>query len=266
MHQSHIMNVGPSQRSFRDLWRHICSTYKLISVSKKIPESVDLRDDWWDISNQERTGSCAGWAIADSLLRYHFVKAGLLDKRARLSPRFIWMASKEIDSYTKFPTTFIELAFTSLKTSLDVAVNYGVVREDILPFHEHKLYSGTVEEFYNLASKYKICKYYRLGSSLRNWQLWIAQQGPVLFRIEVDDKFNNAFTFKNNGKKTKRLEEYGERIEGFGHAAVLVGYSPGTFIIRNSWGKEWGNDGFIEISHAYAKQALKETYGIEVKL
>ena len=43
------------------------------------------------------TGSCVGWAFADSLLRYHFVKAGKLRKHEHISVRYIWMAAKEMD-------------------------------------------------------------------------------------------------------------------------------------------------------------------------
>ena len=43
------------------------------------------------------TGSCVGWAFADSVLRYHFVKSGKLKKHEHMSVRYIWMAAKEMD-------------------------------------------------------------------------------------------------------------------------------------------------------------------------
>ena len=35
-----------------------------------------------------------------------------------------------------------------------------------------------------------------------------------------------------------------------GHCVMIVGYTPTGFIIRNSWGKKWGNNGYAEISYA----------------
>jgi hypothetical protein len=54
-----------------------------------IPNSFDLRETNWEINDQGATGSCAGWATADSLLRWHFVKKGVINPAELLSVRFI---------------------------------------------------------------------------------------------------------------------------------------------------------------------------------
>ncbi len=79
---------------------------------------------------------------ADSLLRWHFVKAGRIQRADRLSVRFAWMAAKETDQFDSAPTTFIEIAGTSLKSALDVARKFGAVHESVLPFDSGKLYGG----------------------------------------------------------------------------------------------------------------------------
>jgi hypothetical protein len=40
---------------------------------QKIPDFVDLCDTWWGMGDQGSTGSCVGWAKADSVLRWHFI-------------------------------------------------------------------------------------------------------------------------------------------------------------------------------------------------
>jgi hypothetical protein len=48
-----------------------------------------------------------------------------------------------------------------------------------------------------------------------------------------------------------------------GHAALLVGYTPATFIVRNSWGTtSWGDEGYGHASLAYARHAFTEAYGV----
>jgi hypothetical protein len=95
------------------------------------PASVDLRQTWWDIGNQESTGSCVGWGSTDGVARYHFVKAGRLAQNAKLSPRFTWMGSKETDEFTTRPETMIEGAGTSLKAAVEILRKYGAVPETL---------------------------------------------------------------------------------------------------------------------------------------
>jgi hypothetical protein len=57
------------------------------------------------------------------------VKANRIGANEQLSTRFIWMAAKETDRIVSFPTTFIESEGTSLKTALDIARKYGVVKD-----------------------------------------------------------------------------------------------------------------------------------------
>ena len=45
---------------------------------------------------------------------------------------------------------------------------------------------------------------------------------------------------------------------------ALVGYTSGRFIVRNSWGTDWGDGGFAYASLGYAAEAFTEAYGVEV--
>ena len=48
------------------------------------PAAFDLRAAWWDVGDQGETGSCVGWALADSVLRRQLVGAGRLAEAERL--------------------------------------------------------------------------------------------------------------------------------------------------------------------------------------
>ena len=45
---------------------------------------------------------------------------------------------------------------------------------------------------------------------------------------------------------------------------AIVGYKPGRFIVRNSWGTGWGDKGYAYPSLAYAQEAFTEAYGVNV--
>jgi hypothetical protein len=202
------------------------------------------------------TGACVGFATADGLLRYHFAKKGTITFKDMPSPRFIWMADKETDGITDYPTTFIESVGTEVKRALQIAHRYGFVLEEDLPI-TGALWQGTQEAFYMKAAQNRIIAYNSLGTDLNIWRKWLATGGPILARLGVDGSFHNATG--TNGE----LTAYDPNSTEGGHAVCLVGYrEDGGFIVRNSWGPEWGDQGFAYASPAYAQLAFTEAYGI----
>jgi C1A family cysteine protease len=258
-----VLNVIPSPAPERD-WRfeHADRAGLLAAAPAALPASKDLRTTWWKIGDQGSSGSCVGWATADSLLRWHFVKANRIPTNDKLSVRFIWMASKETDQFLTPPSTFIEVAGTSLKAALDVARKYGSVRENVLPFSNGTLFPGDEETFYAMASEFKIASYFNLTlrrpEDIEEWKRWLATKGPILTRLNVDRTWDNARDTKGN------LDVYKPKTARGGHAVALVGYTKDRFIVRNSWGTTWGDKGFGYASLAYAQDAFTEAYGVAV--
>lgn len=76
--------------------------------------------------------------------------------------------------------------------------------------------------------------------------------------MNVDDTWYKATV--NGGD----LAEYFSETARGGHAVALVGYDSGRFIVRNSWGTDWGDGGFAYASLAYAQEAFTEAYGVVV--
>jgi C1A family cysteine protease len=257
-----ILNVVPSRDTERD-WRieHADHAGLLAAPRAAVPASKDLRTTWWKIGDQGGSGSCVGWATADAVLRWHFVKVGRLRQSEKLAPRFTWMASKETDQFFSAPTTFIEVAGTSLKAALDVSRKYGAVRERVLPFNG-KLFAGEEQAFYARAAEFKISSYFNLTldrpSDMDEWKRWIATKGPILTRLNVDRTWYDASDNSGN------LDTYQAETASGGHAVALVGYTPDRFIVRNSWGTSWGDKGFGYASLAYAEDAFTEAYGVSV--
>ena len=251
-----ILNCIPSPDQEAD-WQYHNAEEAGVLAAAPVPTAKDLRDDtWWTVGDQGATGSCVGWASADSVLRWHLVQAGRLAKSDVLSPRFQWMAAKETDQFDKQPTSFIESAGTSLKGALDVARKWGAVRDKELPFKSGRLYRGDEATFYAIATQLKIAGYFNLGHSLSDWRAWIARNGPILTRLDVDATWDDATA--NKGK----LTTYKPSTRRGGHAVALVGYTAGGFIVRNSWGTNWGDSGFAYASNAYAGKAFTEAYGV----
>ena len=124
-----------------------------------------------------------------------------------------------------------------------------------LPFGSGKLYPGSVNTFYALAAQRRIASTFNLGANLASWRSWIATNGPILTRLDVDATWAGA-----SGTQGK-LDTYQPSTAQGGHAVAIVGYTPDRFIIRNSWGTGWGDKGFAYASNAYASAAFTEAYG-----
>jgi Papain family cysteine protease len=254
-----ILNCEESPHPETDWQYHNAEAAGLLAATTRaVPSSKDLRESWWKIGDQKSTGSCVGWAAADSVLRWHFTKAGRLGDTEWLSPRFQWMASKETDEFTAQPTTFVESAGTSLKAALDISRKWGAVRNSVLPFASGKLYPGEVATFYAIATQLKIAAYFNLGRDVTAWRSWLANNGPILTRLNVDATWDAAT--QNQGK----LSTYKPSTTRGGHAVALVGYTSSNFIVRNSWGTGWGDQGFAYATNTYAKQAFTEAYGVVI--
>ena len=213
--QERILNCEPS-RETEDDWRIDAASASGILTRTTLPDTFDLRESWWKIGDQGRSGSCVGWATGDSVIRWHLVNSDRLAKKRLISVRYIWMAAKETDEFTSRPTSFIETDGTSLKAALDVARKYGVVTDEVLGFN------------------------------------------GKMTRLNVDETWMNATA--TAGQLTTYKPE---TVQG-GHAVALVGYRPNEFIVRNSWGKAWGDKGFAYAADGYALEAFTEAYGITI--
>jgi papain like protease len=227
-----------------------------------LPDAVDLRRPWHPIADQGETASCVGWAVADSCLRWHLVEAGRLDPAQRLSARYVWMSAKETDQRDEYPSTFLEYDGTSLKAALDVVRKWGIALEEELPW-EGRLATIPPDAFNRSTRRRRIMAYYNLGDDTApdrtahfpEWRKWLHQSGPVLVLIAQDANFLAS---------TGELTTFDAPSAKGSHAAALYGYGPGYFLLRSTWGTDWGDAGYARLSLDYAAQAVIESYGVMV--
>jgi hypothetical protein len=230
-----------------------------LTETAAVPASVDLRAPWWAIDDQEQTGSCVGWATAEGVGRYHMQKASKITTMQLLSARYVWMASKETDTLTTRPESFVEEAGTTLKAAVEIGRKYGLALATELPFHiQTSMFTGNENTFFASCAQRRFASYFNLGRNLANWKTWLASNGPILVGLSVDSSWDNA---TNTGGNIDTFHP--DTVRG-GHAVAVVGYkTDGRFIIRNSWGTSWGDNGFGYVSAEYiAASFFNESYGV----
>lgn len=70
-------------------------------------------------------------------------------------------------------------------------------------------------------------------------------RSPVSVAVKVDNTFQSY-----------RSGVIDSKCHGFtNHAVIAVGYDADSFIIRNSWGSDWGEEGYIRMSRNTASRS-----------
>ena len=84
---------------------------------------------------------------------------------------------------------------------------------------------------------------------LKHMRAALALGHPFTLGISVHESFEGE-RMKHNGRAY--LPKPGERLLG-GHAVVVVGYHDAyeRFIVRNSWGRKWGLEGYFTLPYEY---------------
>jgi len=77
----------------------------------------------------------------------------------------------------------------------------------------------------------------------------LADRFPFVFGFTVYEAFESAAVAKSG---VLNMPEPDERVMG-GHAVMAAGYddSQKRFIIRNSWGMDWGRQGYFTMPYGY---------------
>ena len=149
---------------------------------------------------------------------------------------------------------------------------FGVPPEQYWPYQTAKFDTEPTAFCFAFASNFQATKYYRLdppGTTARvlldRIKSNVAAGLPSCFGFTVYSSISQAST---SGKIP--FPTTGEQVVG-GHAIDIAGYddklkienanpggatTTGAFLIRNSWGTSWGEDGYGWLPYEYVQQQL----------
>ncbi len=220
-------------------------------AASRLPAAVDLRAWASPVEDQGGLGSCTAQAGA-GVIEYYERKA--FGRHIDASRLFLYKVTRNLMK-TKGDTG------AYLRMTMGAMVLFGVPPEKYWPYTDAE--EGFDQEppafCYAFAQNYKTLLYYRhdpagvaRAAVLDRLKTHLAAGHPAMFGFTVYSSIDQAET-------TGRIPEpFGrERIEG-GHAVVAMGYddamtianssggeaSRGALLIRNSWGKGWGEAGY----------------------
>jgi len=213
--------------------------------SSELPPKVDLRPRFTAIEAQGETNSCTANAVAGA---YEYIlKRHLGDDAYDVSRLFVYYNARSLDpdfsGEVKDEGSAISLAVKSLG-------DFGICSEDTWPFDQAQVNEKPSDPAYEEAGKFLIEEYAVVPTELFAWKHCLAEGYPIVFGLELYNSFDQQ---RKPGLVPEPTPNEESREEHAGHAMVCVGYSDTdqVFIVRNSWGPEWGDAGYCYIPYRY---------------
>jgi len=201
-------------------------------------ESVDLRPQMPVVYDQEQLGSCTSHSSA-ALAQFLLIK----EKAENFTPSrlFIYYVSRYYEG------TVNEDSGAMLRDSMKAMAKYGCPHETLWPYDITKFTRKAPKPVYADALKHQILSYARINQDIHSMESCLASGFPFVFGFTVYSSFDSI---GKDGVMTMPTEN--DKDQG-GHAVCAVGYkrSEKVFIIRNSWGPDWGDNGYFYMPYDY---------------
>lgn len=137
-----------------------------------------------------------------------------------------------------------------IRDGIKVLVSNGIPSEDVWPYDISQFAVTPSQLAVTYANKLHGLKYASVDNTNKALIVNALMQGlPVVFGVTVYESF---MTDQVAATGIVPYPGQNESVAG-GHAMVIVGYhSPDdTFIVRNSWGTNWGQGGYCRIPASY---------------
>lgn len=223
-----------------------------IDISSLKSNPVDLRPYCTPIEDQEDIGSCTAQAGV-GLVEY--IELNQFGEYLDASRLFLYKVTRNLLELTGDTGAYMRSTLKALRL-------FGTVPESYLPYVTSKFDEEPPAFCYSFARNYQILSYYRL-QTLAEIKSVLEMGLPVAFGFTV---FRSMFA--GDVEETGKIpfpSKY-DSVAG-GHAVVAVGFNDGEnyVIIRNSWGINWGDNGYGYLPYKYFEEGLTRDYWILVK-
>jgi C1A family cysteine protease len=230
-----------------DLPDHRDFQYKVgkpgLKLTGPLPPVVDLRTtgNLPPVYDQGELGSCTANALA---ALFQFVDQRTTQTSFMPSRLFIYYNERVIEDCVLYDSG------AQLRDGITAIVKQGVCVESQWPYDPVKFTTQPSTDCYTQALFHQATVYLRIDNTkIGDIKSCLAQGFPIAAGFTVYSAFESDTVSKTG---ILSLPQSTEQILG-GHAILIVGYddTKQVFIVRNSWGTDWGDRGYFYAPYTY---------------
>ena len=205
-----------------------------------LPPSVDLRPAFPAPYDQGQLGSCTANAIAGAI---EFLQGKEKQPESVPSRLFIYYNERAIEG------TVSEDSGAQIRDGVKSVATLGACAETLWPYDVSQFTVKPSDACYADALGHKVAQYLRLAQTVTDMQACLAAGYPFVFGFTVYASFESDLVAATG---VVPMPATGEAMLG-GHAVLAVGYDQAAqrFLVRNSWGATWGQQGYFTIPFDY---------------
>lgn len=223
-------------------------TYQEHEVKVK---SVDLRSKFSAVKSQGQQGSCLSFTLTSI---FEYMMRINAQEDCDLSEAFLYYNARNMDTSGDVNVNVDK--GSRFKPSMESLAKYGIALEKYWPYNEGVYAKKPSDEAYADAEKRKLIKALNVNKNSAAIKSALSDGYPVAGSFVLLPSFGGS-----NGYVSMPTEEEmasiksGENAENkhSTHAMTIVGFSDdiNMFLVRNSWGTDWGDKGYCYIPYAY---------------
>lgn len=208
-------------------------------VPPTLPPHIDLRPTCSAVEDQGNLGSCTGNALAGAI---EFLERKNKVSFIDVSRLFIYYNERVIEETVRSDSGAM------IRDGIKTLKKQGVCSEKKWPYIISKFAVKPIAACYKEALDHQITSYHRIVT-LDEMRTCLAEGFPFVFGFTVYESFESQEVAKTG---IVAMPQPSERAVG-GHAVLGIGYDDAErrFIVRNSWGTGWGQQGYFTIPYDY---------------
>jgi hypothetical protein len=231
------------------------------STKNPLPEAANLQKFAPAVGDQGHQGSCVAWSSAYGARTIaEAARTGEDPDRLKFSPSFLYnqIGLQDCDG-------------SYIIKAMEFMTRSGAVPYDQFPYSDQDCARQPDQQLLEQARQHRMRGFNRLTPGdqntvidLRAIKENISQGAPVVIGMMVGGSYMQSMM----GQDVWNPSAEDRNMTGFGgHAQCVVGYDDrkygGAFLIMNSWGPSWGNNGFAWVRYRDFRHFVREAYGLE---
>lgn len=222
------------------------------------------------VDDQGPNNSCTAHAGTALVEYFENRVSGNFEKKSKM---FLYKVTRNLMDFEGDTGAFV-------RSTMKALVLFGVPPEKYWPYTNDKIREEPTQFCYAFGQNYQAIQYYRLDKQdlktdavLQQIKINLVKQLPVMFGFTV---YNNIAASKPTGMIAFPGKK--NRLLG-GHAVVAIGFDDkksieiegetgktvGALKIRNSWGEDWGENGYGWLPYKYLEEGLAKDFWSIIK-